>query len=137
MALSTTIKSIQDIMRRDVGVDGDAQRIGQLVWLLFLKIWNDREQELELLEDGFASPLVDVTWMEEGETCTAEDLRWSAWAADREGATGDRLLTFVNEILFPALKGMEVETPSAKEDARMSRRRLAWCAVSLRTLTST
>ena len=61
MALSTTIKSIQDIMRKDVGVDGDAQRIGQLVWLLFLKIWNDREQELELLEDDFASPLVDVT----------------------------------------------------------------------------
>ena len=66
MALSTTIKSIQDIMRKDVGVDGDAQRIGQLVWLLFLKIWNDREQELELLEEDFASPLVDVTWMEEG-----------------------------------------------------------------------
>ncbi|MYH61088.1 MAG: SAM-dependent DNA methyltransferase [Caldilineaceae bacterium SB0675_bin_29] len=124
MALSTTIKSIQDIMRKDVGVDGDAQRIGQLVWLLFLKIWNDREQELELLEEDFASPLVDVTWMEEGETRTAEDLRWSAWAADREGATGDRLLSFVNDTLFPALKGMEVETPSAEEDARMSRRRL-------------
>lgn len=124
MALSTTIKSIQDIMRKDVGVDGDAQRIGQLVWLLFLKIWNDREQELELLEEDFASPLVDVTWMEEGETRTAEDLRWSAWAADREGATGDRLLTFVNDTLFPALKGMEVEPPSAEEDTRMSRRRL-------------
>ena len=124
MALSTTIKSIQDIMRKDVGVDGDAQRIGQLVWLLFLKIWNDREQELELLEEDFASPLVDVTWMEEGETRTAEDLRWSAWAADREGATGDRLLTFVNDTLFPALKGMEVAPPSGEEDARMSRRRL-------------
>ena len=124
MSLSTTIKSIQDIMRKDVGVDGDAQRIGQLVWLLFLKIWNDREQELELLEEGFASPLVDVTWTEEGETRTAADLRWSAWAADREGATGDRLLAFVNETLFPALKGMEVEPPSAEEDVRMSRRRL-------------
>ena len=124
MSLSTTIKSIQDIMRKDVGVDGDAQRVGQLVWLLFLKIWNDREQELELLEEGFASPLVDVAWMEEGETRTAADLRWSAWAADREGATGDRLLAFVNETLFPALKGMEVEPPSAEEDVRMSRRRL-------------
>ena len=124
MALSTTIKSIQDIMRKDVGVDGDAQRIGQLVWLLFLKIWNDREQELELLEDDFASPLVDVTWMEEGETRTAEDLRWSAWAADREGATGDRLLTFVNDTLFPALKGMELGPPIEGEDARMPRRRL-------------
>ena len=124
MALSTTIKSIQDIMRKDVGIDGDAQRIGQLVWLLFLKIWNDREQELELLEEDFVSPLVDVTWMEEGETRTAEDLRWSAWAADREGATGDRLLTFVNDTLFPALKGMELGPPVEGEDARMPRRRL-------------
>ena len=124
MALSTTIKSIQDIMRKDVGVDGDAQRIGQLVWLLFLKIWNDREQELELLENGFVSPLVNVTWMEEGETRTAEDLRWSTWAADREGATGDRLLTFVNDTLFPALKGMELGPPVEGEDARMPRRRL-------------
>ena len=55
--MSTTIKSIQDVMRKDVGVDGDAQRIGQLVWLLFLKIWDDRERELALLEDDFASPL--------------------------------------------------------------------------------
>ena len=47
MSLATTIKSIQDIMRKDVGVDGDAQHIGQLVWLLFLKIWDDRERELE------------------------------------------------------------------------------------------
>ena len=50
MSLSTTIKSIQDIMRKDVGVDGDAQRIGQLVWLLFLKNWDDREQEREAME---------------------------------------------------------------------------------------
>ena len=79
MALSTTIKSIQDIMRKDVGVDGDAQRIGQLVWLLFLKIWDDREQELELLEDGFVSPLVDVRWTNAaGETHKAPDLRWRA-----------------------------------------------------------
>ena len=61
-SLSTTIKSIQDVMRKDVGVDGDAQRIGQLVWLLFLKIWDDRESELELLDDDFRSPLVDLSW---------------------------------------------------------------------------
>ena len=53
MSISTTIKSIQDIMRKDVGVDGDAQRIGQLVWLLFLKIFDDREQEWELLDDNY------------------------------------------------------------------------------------
>ena len=65
-SLSTSIKAIQDIMRKDVGVDGDAQRIGQLVWLLFLKIWDDREQEIELMEDGFVSPLVNVTWTDVG-----------------------------------------------------------------------
>ena len=76
MSLATTIKSIQDIMRKDVGVDGDAQRIGQLVWLLFLKIWDDRERELELIEDDFRSPLLNVTWQENGETRRAADLRW-------------------------------------------------------------
>jgi type I restriction enzyme M protein len=95
-------------MRKDVGVDGDAQRIGQLVWLLFLKIWDDREQELALMEDHFASPLVNVTWQEAGETRKAADLRWSAWATDAEGMTGDKLLDFANNTLFPALKGMEV-----------------------------
>ncbi len=108
MSLATTIKSIQDIMRKDVGVDGDAQRIGQLVWLLFLKIWDDRERELELIEDDFRSPLVDVAWQENGETRRAEDLRWKAWASDPEGVTGDSLLDFANNTLFPALKGMEI-----------------------------
>ena len=56
MSLSTTIKTIQDIMRKDVGVDGDAQRIGQLVWLLFLKIFDDKEQEWELSDDRYRSP---------------------------------------------------------------------------------
>ena len=135
MSLTNTIKSIQDIMRKDVGVDGDAQRLGQLVWLLFLKIWNDREQELELLEDRFASPLTDVTWVEDGQTRTAPDLRWSAWAADPEGETGDKLLAFVDDTLFPALKGIEAGPAVAEEDARLLRR--AWCAVSLRMPTST
>lgn len=53
MSISSTIKSIQDIMRKDVGVDGDAQRIGQLVWLLFLKIFDDKELEWELLNDSY------------------------------------------------------------------------------------
>ena len=60
MSISTTIKSIQDIMRKDVGVDGDAQRIGQLVWMFFLKIYDDKETEYELLEanDGdYRSPI--------------------------------------------------------------------------------
>ena len=77
MSLSTTIKSIQDIMRKDVGVDGDAQRIGQLVWLLFLKIWQDREQELELVEDGYQSPLVNVTWQDSGVATPDPQPRWT------------------------------------------------------------
>jgi type I restriction enzyme M protein len=108
VSLSTTIKSIQDIMRKDVGVDGDAQRIGQLTWLLFLKIWDDREQELELIEPGFRSPLVGVTWHENGGVRRADDLRWRAWAADSEGMTGDTLINFAEQTLFPALKGMDV-----------------------------
>jgi type I restriction enzyme M protein len=55
MSISSTIKSIQDIMRKDVGVDGDAQRIVQLVWLLFLKIFDDRE----LMDDNYRSPTPD------------------------------------------------------------------------------
>jgi len=123
LALSTTIKSIQDIMRKDVGVDGDAQRIGQLVWLIFLKIWDDREQELELIEDDFQSPLVHVTWNENGETRTAEDLRWSTWATDEEGVTGDALLDFADNTLFPALKGMEVgpKVDGDDDEARAAR----------------
>ena len=84
MALSTTIKSIQDIMRKDSGTYGDAQRIEQLAWLFFLKILDDREAEEELMEDDFESPLPD-------------DFRWRSWAADDEGMTGDALLDFVDK----------------------------------------
>lgn len=89
--VSGVIKSIQDIMRKDVGVDGDAQRISQLVWMFFLKIYDDREAEIELLEDNYKSPL-------------PEELRWRNWAADPEGITGDALTDFVNIQLFPILK---------------------------------
>ncbi|MEO2019480.1 MAG: class I SAM-dependent DNA methyltransferase, partial [Fuerstiella sp.] len=93
MSLTTTIKSIQDIMRKDVGVDGDAQRIGQMVWLLFLKIFDDRESEAELMEDNYKSPI-------------PKELRWRNWAADPEGMTGDGLLEFVDGKLFPTLKAI-------------------------------
>ncbi|MGU7772308.1 N-6 DNA methylase [Burkholderia sp. MR1-5-21] len=93
---STFIKSIQDIMRQDAGVDGDAQRISQLTWLFFLKIFDDQETELELMRDGFRSPLPDR-------------LRWRNWAADPEGITGDELLTFINDDLFPTLKELDAD----------------------------
>ena len=91
MSLATLIKSIQDIMRKDVGVDGDAQRISQICWLLFLKIFDDKEQEWELTQANYRSPLPD-------------DLRWSHWAKDPEGMTGEELIDFVNNDLFPTLK---------------------------------
>ena len=89
--VSGVIKSIQDIMRKDVGVDGDAQRISQLVWMFFLKIFDDREAEIEFLEDEYHSPL-------------PEHLRWRNWAANPEGMTGEELADFVNLQLFPTLK---------------------------------
>ena len=95
MSITTTIKTIQDIMRKDVGVDGDAQRIGQLVWMLFLKIFDDKEQEWELTETRYRSPI-------------PERLRWRNWAADSEGLSGDKLLESVNNELFPALKELAV-----------------------------
>jgi type I restriction enzyme M protein len=98
MSISTTIKTIQDIMRKDVGVDGDAQRIGQLVWMLFLKILDDKEQEFELLRDRYRSPI-------------PAKLRWRNWAADPEGMTGDALLNFCNNELFPTLKELPASGP--------------------------
>ena len=88
--VSSAVKSIQDIMRKDVGVDGDAQRISQMVWMIFLKIYDDREEELELTEPDYQSPI-------------PEKFRWRNWAKDREGITGDTLAEFVEE-LFSALK---------------------------------
>jgi type I restriction enzyme M protein len=100
--VSGIIKSIQDIMRKDVGVDGDAQRISQLVWMFFLKIFDDREAELEMLEENYKSPLPD-------------HLRWRAWASDPEGMTGEELSDFVNLQLFPTLKNkLNTQGPHGK-----------------------
>ena len=95
-ALSTSIKSIQDIMRKDVGINGDAQRIEQLGWMLFLKIYDDREEEQELLDEDYESPIPD-------------EFRWRNWAADPEGMTGDDLADFINSHLFPALQDLPAE----------------------------
>jgi type I restriction enzyme M protein len=95
MIVRTTVKSIQYIMRQDVGVDGDAQRISQLTWLFFLKIIDDQDQELEITRDDYRSPI-------------PERFQWRSWAADPEGITGQAMLDFVNDELFPALKGLQV-----------------------------
>ena len=93
MSVGTLVKSIQNIMRQDVGVDGDAQRISQLCWMFFLKIIDDQDQELELLDDDYRSPV-------------PAPLRWRNWATDPEGITGEELLGFVNGDLFPSLKDL-------------------------------
>ncbi len=99
MSISNAIKSVQDVMRKDAGVDGDAQRISQLGWMLFLKIFDDREKERELFDKKYKSPI-------------PERLRWRNWAANEEGITGDELLDFVNNDLFKNLKTMVVTEKS-------------------------
>ena len=108
MSITTAIKSIQDIMRKDVGVDGDAQRIGQLVWMLFLKVFDDRETEWELLDDDYRSPL-------------PESYRWRNWAADAEGMTGDELMSFVDNELFPTLQSLGDDGGELRPVARVIR----------------
>ena len=99
MSLSAIIKAVQDIMRQDAGVDGDAQRISQLVWMVFLKVFDAKEEEWELMDDDY-TPIIP------------EGLRWRDWAADDEGITGDELLDFVNNKLFKELKEMELDESS-------------------------
>lgn len=95
------IKRIRDIMRMDAGINGDAQRIEQMVWMLFLKVYDAKEDDWELNEDNYISII-------------PEECRWRNWAqADENGhaMTGDTLLDFVNNTLFPTLKELSV-TPN-------------------------
>lgn len=106
MTTRTFIKRLQDIMRNDSGVNGDAQRIEQIVWLLFLKVYDAKEELWEFHDESYQSII-------------PEDYRWRNWAEDEkdgEAKTGETLLSFVNEELFPALKDLEVDehTPVSK-----------------------
>lgn len=80
-------------MRKDSGVDGDAQRISQLVWMIFLKVYDAKEEEWELEDSKYKSPI-------------PPDLRWRTWAANDEGVTGEPLIEFINNSLFPRLKNL-------------------------------
>jgi type I restriction enzyme M protein len=93
MDISRNIKSIQRIMRQDRGLNGDAQRIEQLAWMLFLKIMDDQDKQLSLIQPNYKPPLPN-------------SLHWRNWAGNPEGITGDELLTFVNGELFPTLKNL-------------------------------
>ena len=103
MAITNFVKRIQDVMRNDAGVNGDAQRIEQIVWTLFLKIYDAKEEEWELINDDYVSIIPDK-------------YKWRNWAVDNkdgQALTGDSLLNFVNNELFPTLKNLEVseDTP--------------------------
>ena len=93
MSVRTLVKSIQKIMRKDAGVNGDAQRIEQLCWMFFLKIIDDQDQELELLQDNYISPI-------------PKPYQWRAWAANPEGITGEALQSFIDQDLFPFLRNL-------------------------------
>lgn len=88
-------------MWQDSGLNGDAQRIEQLGWMLFLKIFSDKDKELEMMDETYTSPIPDkFHWIKE----------IGNWAGDDEGMTGDELLEFVDRQLFPALRGVDVST---------------------------
>lgn len=93
MTVNGIIRSIRNIMRKDEGVDGDAQRISQMVWMLFMKIFADKEEEWKVRRKAYKSPI-------------PERMKWQNWAADGNGLTGDALIGFINEELFPVLKAI-------------------------------
>jgi type I restriction enzyme M protein len=94
---SNIIKTLQNIMRKDPGVSGDAQRIEQLGWMISLKILDDKDKELEQLSVKYVSVM-------------PKDLQWRNWAADDEGMTGDDLKNYVDGKLIPRLKNLDVST---------------------------
>ena len=105
-SLGNFVKRLRDIMRNDAGINGDAQRIEQIAWLLFLKVYDTKEEDWEYDDDDYTSII-------------PEECRWRNWAVDDgkgTAITGDELLDFVNNTLFPTLKSLEVNktTPIKK-----------------------
>ena len=97
-SLGSFVKRLRDIMRNDAGINGDAQRIEQIAWMLFLKVYDTKEDDWEFDDDAF-------------ESIIPEECRWRNWAVDNgkgTAITGDELLDFINNTLFPALKGIQV-----------------------------
>ena len=96
--LSGFVKKIRDIMRNDAGINGDAQRIEQIAWMLFLKVYDAKEQDWMFDDENYKSIIPD-------------NCRWENWAHDEtgKGMTGDALLNFVNNTLFPTLKKLPVD----------------------------
>ena len=99
--MSNFVKRVRDIMRNDAGINGDAQRIEQIAWMLFLKVYDAKEQDWEWDDENYMSII-------------PEPCRWRNWAHDEDGKglTGDALLEFVNNTLFPVLKGNDIKDSS-------------------------
>jgi type I restriction enzyme M protein len=95
--IGNIIKTLQNIMRKDPGVSGDAQRIEQLGWMISLKVLDDKDKEVELLNDKYISVM-------------PKNLQWRNWAADDEGMTGDDLKNFIDGTLIPNLKNLDVSS---------------------------
>lgn len=99
MSLTNFVKRLRDIMRNDAGINGDAQRIEQIAWMLFLKVYDAKEQDWDMDENDYQSII-------------PEECRWSNWAVDDKSGkamTGDTLMNFVNNTLFPVLKGQDIK----------------------------
>lgn len=114
MAVNNIIKRIQNIMRQDAGINGDAQRIEQMTWMFFLKVYDTQEETWEYKA---------YTEKKEFKSIIPEDLRWRNWAVDEKDGnamTGEALLSFINNQLFPTLKELPVDanTPRAKSIVR-------------------
>ena len=102
--LSGFVKRLRDIMRNDAGINGDAQRIEQIAWMLFLKVYDAKEQDWDMEEKDYISII-------------PEECRWQKWAVDDHtgtALTGDKLLNFVNNTLFPVLKGNDIKDTTGK-----------------------
>ncbi len=99
--ISGIVKSARNIMRQDTGTGSDELRILQLGWMLFLKIFSDKDQELELIQDNYKSPIPAA-------------LHWDQWAGDDEGMTGEELLHFIDRTLFPTLAEIDLSTSNKR-----------------------
>lgn len=107
--ISAIVKNVRNIMRQDRGISGDAQRLEQLGWMLFLKILDEKDQELELIRDGYCSVI-------------PKKFQWRNWATNPEGITGDELLVFIDDArtgLFATLR--ELKSTAAPQRAAIVR----------------